>query len=108
MKTLILAILLCASTAFASPFLVSDPQPLAVGGQFEIQEGGVTILKANNQPDGSIRADLTGVTTGNHAYQVRYVETDPLWGTVYSPFVPFSFTRPVLATGVLSGVKIAP
>jgi len=38
MKTLILAILLLTTTAFASPFLVSDPRQDAIGIQLEVLE----------------------------------------------------------------------
>jgi hypothetical protein len=110
MKTIltVLAIVLMASIASASPFLVSDPSAQAVGGKFEIQEGGVTILSANNMSDGSIRADLAAISTGAHSYKVRYVVTDPVWGTQTSAYVPFDFTRPSLATGNITGLKLAP
>ena len=105
---IVLTILLCASIASASPFLVSDPSAQAVGGKFEIQEGGATILTANNQADGSIKADLASVTTGTHSYKVRYVVTDPVWGTQYSAYVPFEFTRPQLASESIKGLRLVP
>ena len=108
-KTILLVIMLVASTAMAAgPYLVSDPSTQAVGGKFEIKEGTTTILTADNQPDGSIKADLAAVTVGQHTYQVRYVVTDPLWGTQTSAYVPFTFTRPSLATGNITGLKLAP
>jgi len=105
---IVLAILLCASFASASPFLVSDPSAQAVGGKFEIQENNATILTANNEADGSIKADLAAVTTGTHYYKVRYVVTDPVWGTQYSAYAPFEFTRPSAATGNITGLKLVP
>lgn len=107
MKTLIIFLLL-TTTAFASPYLISDPSTQAVGGKFEIQENGVTIFLQDNEPDGSVKADLAGVAIGNHAYRVRYVVTDPLWGTAYSAYAPFDFSRPSLVVGPLKGLKLAP
>ena len=103
-----LTIWLIASSAWAGPFLVSDPSAQAVGGKFEIQEGGATILTADNQTDGSVRADLASVAVGLHNYKVRYVVTDPLWGSQTSAYVNFTFTRPALATGSIVGVKLVP
>lgn len=111
MKQIILGVaivLLSAYAAWAGPYLVSDPSTQAVGGKFEIKEGNATILSADNQADGSIKADLAAVSVGQHDYQIRYVKTDPLWGTQTSAYVPFSFTRPSLVAPSLTGVKLAP
>lgn len=104
----IIVMSLYAASAWASPFLVSDPSAQAVGGKFEIKEGTTTILTADNQADGSIKADLASVSVGLHNYQIRYVVIDPLWGTQTSAYVPFSFTRPSLAAGNITGLKLAP
>jgi len=104
----VFSVLAASTVAFAGPYLVSDPSPQAVGGKFEIKEGTATILSADNQPDGSVKADLAAVTVGLHNYQVRYVITDPLWGTQTSAYVNFTFTRPNLATGNITGIKLVP
>jgi hypothetical protein len=112
MKAFILGlfiVLLSIGIAAAQPFLVSDPSTQAVGGKFEIKEGTSTILSADNQADGSIKADLAAVTVGTHTYQVRYVVTDPMWGgTQTSAYVPFTFTRPSLVVGNITGLKLVP
>ena len=110
MKTLVilLAIVLMASTASANPFLVSDPSTEAIGGKFEIQENNVTIFTAENQADGSIKADLAPVPAGNHAYKVRYVVIDPVWGTRMSDYAPFEFTKPSSVLKSVMGLKFVP
>lgn len=113
MKTLILflmlALLTIASSVYAAPFLVCDPSPGAIGGGFEIWEGGAMIHQANNQPDGSIKMDLKDIAVGTHTITARYYVGDAKWGTVYSAYsVPFVFTRPSLATVNITGLKLAP
>ena len=96
MKSLImLAILLFASTAFATPFLVSDPSTEAIGLQFEIlNKNGAVIYSGDNQPDGSISVDLKDIAIGDYEVTGRYVQTH-MWGTSYSePSNPCIFTRP--------------
>jgi len=61
MKTLISIILiLCASTVFASPFLISDPQ----AGVTSYTLTGWTPTTIAAQADGSLRIDVGGAVTG--------------------------------------------
>lgn len=108
MKTLltVLAIVLLATIAQASPTLVSDPQDAAIGLAFEIQEDGVRIYFAPNEPDGSISFDLSGIPTGDHEYQVRYTSADGIWGL--SDFAPFGFNRPASVGGGIGGLRLVP
>jgi len=72
MRYLILAILLFAVSAHASPFLVSDPAPHAVGMSYEVWSGGKLIYQGDNEPDGSIRVDLKTLPVGDYEMQALY------------------------------------
>ena len=126
MKSLlkILMILLIASSAQASPFMVSDPSAEAVGGIFEIWQGLANLTtdsqimsqctifdSQNNQPDGSIRYDLANIPAGTFHWYIRYgkswgyygaANTEVTGSMVYSSFVPFDFTK---RSGVGQGPK---
>jgi hypothetical protein len=74
----ILFILMVSSTAFASPFMVCDPSPGAIGGGYEIWEittaypTGRLAYSGNNESDGSIKMDLNSVPIGTHTWHVMY------------------------------------
>jgi len=73
MKILIVAIaLLFSVTAHASPYLVSDPAPHAVGLQYEIWSGGRLVYSGDNEPDGSIRVDLVALPMVDYEFQALY------------------------------------
>lgn len=120
----IFTILLIASSAQASPFMVSDPSSEAVGGIFEIWQGTgglatdsqilsqcAIITSQDNQADGSVRYDLANIPAGTFHWYVRYGKSWGYYGSantevtgsmVYSSFVPFDFTR---RSGVSQGPK---
>lgn len=89
---------LCAgfsAVAYASPFLVSDPNPSAVGGYSDIT--GAPWLASPQTPlqaDGSVRVDFAAAPVGSSSLQVRVCKEDATWGTLCSDTVPFAFTRP--------------
>jgi hypothetical protein len=86
------AIMTLASTAFASPFLVSDPNPSAVGGFCDITGASWITNPTPLQSDGSVKVDLANAPVGKTNLQVRVCIDE--WGvTLCSPFVPFSFER---------------
>jgi len=88
----VLAIMALASTALASPFLVSDPNPSAVGGFCDITGASWIPNPTPLQPDGSVKVDLAGAPVGRTDIQVRVCIEE--WGqTLCSPFVPFAFER---------------
>ena len=58
MKTLIFAILLCASSVWASPFLVCDPSTDLIGGGFEVWENSKLLYTSDTETDGSIKMEL--------------------------------------------------
>ena len=90
MKKLLLAmaILLVAASAYAAPFLVSDPQ--ANTETYEIV--GTIVGTVPAQPDGSLRYDLQSVPVGNHTIQVSACV-----GVWCSDPSPFAFTRPAIS-----------
>ena len=86
--------ILFPSVCLAAPFLVSDPNPSAVGGYSEVT-GAVGIPSpVNTQANGSIRVDMTAAPVGVSNIQIRVCKTDAIWGPQCSPFVPFTWTRP--------------
>lgn len=76
-----LTILLIASSAWASPFLVSDPSPSAEGGQFIVWETKTVkrttatrlYFQGSNLPDGAVWMDLVNVPKGDHKWAVQYL-----------------------------------
>jgi hypothetical protein len=86
MKTLLsIALILIATTVFATPFLVSDPNPSGVT-RYEFT-GDAFFQTIASQADGSLRYDLAGIPNGNHSITVR--ACNELWGC--SVTVPFEF-----------------
>ena len=93
MKTLIiiftLTILLWASSLYAQPFLISDPQTGAE--EYVVTIDGVeSVSSAQALGDGTVRLhhDLSGVADGLHNVEVK---ARNMWED--SSPVPFSFTR---------------
>ena len=89
MKKILLAvaILLVAASAYAAPFLVSDPQ--ANTETYEITGAIAAVVAA--QPDGSLRYDLSAIPAGSYSIQVAACV-----GVWCSDPSPFAFTRPEL------------
>jgi hypothetical protein len=87
MKKLILiaAILLLSTTAYAAPFLVTDPQSGVVG--YEITGLGEPVSYIA-QPDGSLKYDLASVDSGTYTLTVAACN---MWGC--SSTAPFVFTK---------------
>ena len=84
-KTLmIMAFMLLASTSFAAPFLVCDPQSGVVG--YEITGLGEPVSYIA-QPDGSLKYDLSSVNSGTYTLTVAACN---MWGcsaaTAADPF----------------------
>ncbi len=103
---LVLALVLAmAGMAFASPFLVCDPQT----GVTSYKLTGPAWVPATSAAiaDGSIRMDVAAATIGSNALTVAACKTDPIWGELCSAAVPFSFTRPASPTGA-ANIKLNP
>ena len=91
-KLIVLAVVLFATSAFASPFLVSDP---ATGVTlYKITGPGWTPSACGIAPDGSLKADVALAPVGTTQLTVVACNEDPVWGESCSDPVPFSFTRP--------------
>ena len=107
MKLIVLAIgiILFASVASAAPFLVCDPQ----AGVTSYHLTGPPWVPATvaAQADGSLKMDVSTALIGNNALTVAACWTVVPWGELCSPFVAFSFTRPVAATSPVN-IKLAP
>jgi hypothetical protein len=76
-----------ATTAFGSPYLVTDP---ATNVESYAITGGITATPAA-QADGSLRYDLASLPVGS--YEIQIAACVGVW---CSPTVPFTFVRPSL------------
>lgn len=93
-KILIIAFILFATSAMASPFLVSDP---ATGVTlYKITGPGWTPSACSMEPDGSLKADVALAPVGTTQLTVVACNEDPVWGESCSDPVPFSFIRPAV------------
>jgi hypothetical protein len=78
MKTLLsIALILIATTVFASPFLVSDPQ----SGVTSYQLTGWSETNVVAQADGSLRMDVGSASVGTTNLTVAACRADALWGS---------------------------
>jgi hypothetical protein len=91
-KLLVIAILLMATSAMASPYLVCDSQQ------------GVTHYKITGLPwitedvfaqtDGSLKTDVALSPLGTNSITVSACIQDETWGEVCGQASPFSYIRP--------------
>ena len=84
---LIIAIVLVASTAYAAPFIVCDPQSGVVGYEITGLGEPVTFVA---QPDGSLKYDLASVNSDTYTLTVAACN---MWGC--SSTAPFGFSKQV-------------
>jgi hypothetical protein len=86
MKTLLsIALMLIATTVFASPFLISDPQ----SGVTSYQLTGWSESNVTAQADGSLRMDVGSAVQGT-TYNLTIAACN-VWGC--SSTVPFAFGK---------------
>lgn len=99
------AMFLLSVQAAASPFLVCDPQ----SGVAYYKITGDSFWSANipAQADGSLRADLAGISSGTHNINIAACLNDPSFGEVCSATAPFAFTKPS-APGAPTNTRLAP
>ena len=102
----LIMLLLWAGVVSATPFIVCDPEVVNVGASFQIVENESVIYDAPMEADGSIRYDIAGVATGDHHYEVRAYKDNGVWGVEYSTYVPFDYSRPVIAIGNIGGFRL--
>jgi hypothetical protein len=83
---LVMAFMLLASTSFAAPFLVCDPQAGVVGYEITGLVGEPISFVA--QADGSLKYDLAAIQNGTYTLTVAACN---MWGC--SSTAPFVFTK---------------
>ena len=93
----IAAIVLMASTAWAAPFIVCDPQAGVVS--YEITGLGEPVSFVA-QPDGSLKYDLAAVQSGTYTLTVSACN---VWGC--SSTAPFGFSKQLPSAP--AGLRIA-
>lgn len=116
--TMILAIVFCAKTTQAAPFLICDPYLSTVTqpNSFYIYLDGTTtpikspaITNTDNSKQMKYDLGLTSVTLGQHNAQVSAVIED-VWGVSESTKTPFTFSKRDVAIKPIapSGIVLAP
>ena len=107
MKKLLLAaaiFILCTSNAMAVS-LVSDP---ATGvTSYKITGPGWVPPTCGIEPDGSLKADVSGAPVGTTQLTVVACNEDPVWGEVCSDPTPFTFTRPA-QPAITKAIRLIP
>lgn len=94
-KLLIIAFILYSTSAMASPFLVSDPNPGVTLYKLTKSAGGVIeSITCAPEADGSVKADVASVKEGLNTITVTACSTAPVWDEVCNEPVGFSFTKP--------------
>lgn len=83
---MVLAVLLFATSAYAAPFLVCDPQAGVVGYEISGLVGEPVSFVA--QADGSLKYDLSPIPSGTYNVTVAACN---MWGC--SSTAPFVFTK---------------
>jgi hypothetical protein len=103
-KLLIVAFILYATNAMASPFLVSDP---ASGVTFYKITGLPWIDVVPAQADGSLKTDVALSPLGVNNVKVSACISDPTWGEACSADVNFTYTRPA-PPAITSNIRLLP
>ena len=105
-RLIILAIILMAATAQASPWLVCDPQPGITGYAWSMDGGPWTETPYELYDDTCAKVrDLADVSTGPHNIQVKAFTIDEIWGRQESETAPFDFARPAVGKSLNMGLK---
>ena len=102
-KLIVLAVVLFATSAWASPFLVSDPASGVT--LYKITGPAWTPSACSMEPDGSLKADVALAPVGTTQLTVVACNEDPVWGESCSDPVPFSFTRPA-QPAITKGIRL--
>jgi hypothetical protein len=104
-KILVIGMILFATSAMASPYLVSDP---ATGVTlYKVTGPGWVPPSCGIEPDGSLKADVAGSPVGTTQLTVTACNNDPVWGESCSDPVPFSYTRPARPATIKS-IRLLP
>jgi hypothetical protein len=92
-QLIVLVMVFLASSAFASPFLVCDPQAGVTSYQLT-GPSWVPTIPVPAQADGSIKLDVATASVGANSITVKACKDDPIWGVLCSEAAPFAFTKP--------------
>lgn len=103
-KLLVIVFILFATSALASPFLVSDP---ATGVTYYKITGLPWIDVVPAQADGSLKADVALSPIGVNNITASACISDPIWGEACSAGVNFTYTRPQVPA-TIKGIKVLP
>jgi hypothetical protein len=95
---LVAVLLLMATSAYATPYLMCDPQ----AGITSYKVTGLPFVTADvpAQADGSLKVDVAPSSVGVNAITISACKEDALWGKSCSASSPFSYTRPSLPVGL--------
>ena len=93
-----IAIILVASTVFATPFLQSNTQAGATS--YQITGAPSWIPSMVSTTTGQMRIDLGTYQAGTWPVTVKACKTDPLWGVQCSPTTPYTLTCPSPSGGL--------
>ena len=110
MKKLFAVLLLCATSTFAAPFIVSDPlDPRATDCGVFLDSAAKVVIPVTPMPAGNIcKFDVGGVSNGSHTIKMTAIANDPVWGSQESDeSLPLVFARPGQPT-IPGGLKLAP
>ena len=103
-KILVIGMILFATSAMASPYLVSDP---AVGVTYYKITGLPWIDVVPAQADGSLKTDVALSPLGVNNVKVSACISDPTWGEACSADVGFTYTRPAQPATIKS-IRLLP
>ena len=102
----LIAFFLWAGTAFAAPFVVSDPYTSNVPDGFLVSVDGGAVVESKAVA-AALRYDVGSVSAGEHTLTIRAYKNDAVWGRMESDPVNFTFIRPAAPAGP-SGIRLAP
>ena len=103
-KLLVIVFILFATSALASPFLVSDP---ATGVTYYKITGLPWIDVVPAQADGSLKTDVALSPLGVNNVKVSACISDPTWGEACSADVNFTYTRPA-PPATIKSIRLLP
>jgi hypothetical protein len=109
-KKLFAVLLLCATSAVAAPFIVSDPlDPRATNCGVFLDSAAKAVIPVTSVATGNIcKFDVGGISNGSHTIKMTAIANDPVWGSLESAeSLPLVFARPGQTT-IPGGLKLAP
>lgn len=107
-----LALILMLSSAWAAPFVTSDPYPSTVtqpDGFMVSLDGATAVASPAQAVTGGVRLhhDVAGVSSGSHTVRIKAYKQDAVWGRLESDEAVFTFVRPA-SPGRPAGIGLEP